>query len=121
MAFPTDARLMHKAIVMLARLAKKHDVPLRQSYVRVTKRAALMAGRYAHAKQYKRHNREIKFLRTRLGRLIRDIRRQTEGDAALEAVFTGALIPRRSGAPPAPAATRLEALFASCARGRVHW
>ncbi len=43
-AFPTDARLMHKAIVMLAGLAKRHDVPLRQSYVQVTKRAALMAG-----------------------------------------------------------------------------
>ena len=68
-AFPTDARLMHKAIVMLGRLARKHDVPLRQSYVRVAKRAALMAGRYAHAKQFKRHKRELRFLRTRLGRL----------------------------------------------------
>ena len=46
-AFPTDARLMHKAIVVLAGLAKRHDVPLRQSYLRVGKRAALMAGRYA--------------------------------------------------------------------------
>ncbi len=44
-AFPTDARLMHKAIVMLGRLAREHNVPLRQSYVRVAKRAALMAGR----------------------------------------------------------------------------
>jgi IS5 family transposase len=41
-----------------------------------------MAGRYAHAKQFKRHNRELKFLRTRLGRMIRDIRRKTEGDGA---------------------------------------
>ena len=49
-AFPTDARLMHKAIVMLGREARKHGVPLRQSYVRVAKRAALMAGRYSHAK-----------------------------------------------------------------------
>jgi IS5 family transposase len=86
-AFPTDARLMHKAIVMLARLARQHDVPLRQSYVRVAKRAALMAGRYAHAKQYKRHNRELRFLRTRLGRLIRDIRRKTADDAALREIF----------------------------------
>jgi IS5 family transposase len=86
-AFPIDARLMHKAIVMLARLARQHDVPLRQSYVRVAKRAALMAGRYAHAKQYKRHNRELRFLRTRLGRLIRDIRRKTADDAALREIF----------------------------------
>lgn len=46
--------------------------------------AALMAGRYAHAKQFKRHNRELKFLRTRL---IRDIRRKIDGDEALEAAF----------------------------------
>ncbi len=86
-AFPTDARLMHKAIVMLGRLARKHGVPLRQSYVRVAKRAALMAGRYAHAKQFKRHNRELRFLRTRLGRLIRDIRRKTAEDEELREIF----------------------------------
>ena len=85
--FPTDAKLMHKAIVMLGREARTHDVPLRQSYVRVAKRAAIMAGRYAHAKQFKRHNREFRFLRTRLGRLIRDIRRKTAGDEALRRIF----------------------------------
>jgi IS5 family transposase len=83
-AFPTDVKLTHKAIVMLAR---RHDVPLRQSYVRVAKRAAIKAGRYAHAKQFKRHNRELKFLRTRLGRVIRDIGRKTEDDAVLREVF----------------------------------
>lgn len=86
-AFPTDARLMHKVIVMLGREARKHDVPLRQSYVRVAKRAALMAGRYAHAKQFKRHNRELKFLRTRLGRVIRDIRRKIGDDPELRETF----------------------------------
>jgi len=86
-AFPTDVRLMHKALVMLVRLARKHGVRLRQSYVRVAKRAAIMAGRYAHAKQFKRFTREVRFLRTRLGRVIRDIRRKTAGDAELEAVF----------------------------------
>ena len=86
-AFPTDVKLTHKAIVMLGRLAKTHGVPLRQSYVRVAKRAAIMAGRYAHAKQFKRHNRELKFLRIRLGRMIRDIRRKTEGDEELKAIF----------------------------------
>ena len=86
-AFPTDVKLTHKAIVMLGQLARKHDVPLRQSYVRVAKRAAIMAGRYAHAKQFKRHNRELKFLRIRLGRVIRDIRRKTEGDEGLKAIF----------------------------------
>ncbi len=86
-AFPTDAKLLETAIRQLGKLAKEHDVPLRQSYGRVAKRAAMMAGRYAHAKQFKRMNRQIKFLRTRLGRIIRDIRRMIEGDGALEEIF----------------------------------
>ncbi len=82
---------METAIRQLGKLAKEHDVPLRQSYGRVASRAAMMAGRYAHAKQFKRMNRRIKFLRTRLGRLVRDIRRKTEGDEGLKEVFAVAL------------------------------
>ena len=84
---PTDAKLMHKAVVMLGQLARRHGVTLRQSYVRVAKRAAVMAGRYAHAKHFKRRNRELRFLRTRLGRLIRDIRRKIAGDGRLKEIF----------------------------------
>jgi len=62
-------------------------VPLRQSYLRVAKRAAIMVGRYTHAHQFKRARRALKFLRTRLGRLIRDIRRKIDGDERLEARF----------------------------------
>jgi len=86
-AFPTDAKLLETAIRQLGKLAKTHNVPLRQSYARVAKRAAMMAGRYAHAKQFKRMNRHITFLRTRLGRLIRDIRRKIDGDRTLQKVF----------------------------------
>jgi len=89
--FPTDVKLVHAAIKGLNRLARKHDVALRQSYLRVAKRAALMAGRYAHAKQFNRHNRQLRFLRTRLGRLIRDIRRKIEGQTVLEKAFASAL------------------------------
>src|SRR5579863_2621113 len=48
-AHPTDARLMHRAIIKLVRLAKRNHVPLRQSYLRLAKRAAIMVGRYTHA------------------------------------------------------------------------
>jgi len=85
--FPTDAKLLHAAIKGLNRLAKKHGLALRQSYLRVAKRAAMMAGRYAHAKQFKRHHRELRFLRTRLGRLLRDIHRKIKGKPELEASF----------------------------------
>jgi len=53
----------------------------------LAQRAALIAGRCAHAKKFKRHNRELTFLCTRLGRIIRDIARKIDGDAALEEVF----------------------------------
>ena len=86
-AFPTDAKLLETAIRQLGKLARKHHVPLRQSYRRVAKKAAMMVGRYAHAKQFKRMNRRIKFLRTRLGRVIRDIRRKTDGDEGLREIF----------------------------------
>jgi len=90
-AFPTDAKLLETAIHQLAKLAKQHGVALRQSYVRLAKRAAMMAGRYAHAKQFKRMNKQIKFLRTRLGRVIRDIRRKIDADAERQVAFAGAL------------------------------
>jgi len=90
-AHPTDARLCHRALEKLVDLAQRHDVPLRQSYRRVAKRAAIMVGRYTHAHQFKRARRELKFLRTRLGRVIRDIRRKVAGDETLRERFADLL------------------------------
>ena len=86
-AHPTDARLTHWAIEKLVETAKREGVELRQSYLRMAKRAALMVGRYTHAHQFKRARRQLKFLRTRLGRIIRDVRRKIEGDAARQDRF----------------------------------
>jgi hypothetical protein len=47
----------------------------------------MMAGRYAHAKQFKRHRRQLGSLRARLGRLIRDILRRIKGRTELEDAF----------------------------------
>ena len=82
-----DTTVQPKAIEKLVALAKREGVILRQSYLRVAKRAAIMVGRYSHAHQFKRASRELKFLRTRLGRVIRDIGRKIEGDEALKARF----------------------------------
>jgi IS5 family transposase len=90
-AHPTDARLCHRALEKLVALARRNGVPLRQSYVRVAKRAAIMVGRYTHAHQFKRARRALKFLRIRLGRVIRDIRRKLAGNDALEQRFTDLL------------------------------
>jgi transposase, IS5 family len=86
-AHPTDARLCHRALAKLVDLARRHQVRLRQSYRRVAKRAAIMVGRYTHAHQFKRARRELKFLRVRLGRVIRDIRRKIAGNELLEERF----------------------------------
>jgi len=86
-AHPTDARLNHRAIEKLVDLARREGVVLRQSYLRLAKRAAIMVGRYTHAHQFNRAGRALKFLRTRLGRIIRDIRRKIEGNAALQDRF----------------------------------
>jgi transposase, IS5 family len=91
-AHPTDARLMHKALEKLVALAKRQGVPLRQSYLRVAKRAAIMVGRYSHAHQFSRANRALRFLRTRLGRVVRDIERRIEDDEALRERFAPLLI-----------------------------
>src|SRR5271165_4187829 len=119
----------HPALQKLVGLAKRNDVVLWQSYLRVAKRAAIMVGRYTPAHQFKRARRELKFLRTRLGRVIRDLRRKTAGDPALSERFAellglagaGAL----SGPPPArpqePAlGLRPEGLRAARAGGRMH-
>jgi IS5 family transposase len=90
-AHPTDARLCHRAIEKPVDLARRNDVPLRQSYRRVAKRAAIMVGRYTHAHQFKRARRELKFLRIRLGRVIRDIRRKIAGSDALRERFANPL------------------------------
>jgi len=86
-AFPTDAKLIHRARERLVRQAQEAGIPLRQSYVRVGKYTLIKHQRYAHAKQYKRAKRQLRRLKTYLGRTIRDIERKTKGDQALEDAF----------------------------------
>jgi len=89
--FPTDAGLVYEALVRLGAEARAAGLKLRQSYVRVGKQALIRAGRYGHAKQFKRRNRMIRFLKARLGRVIREIERQTAGDDELAAGFADSL------------------------------
>ncbi len=86
-AHPTDSRLYLKALQALVRQAKKAGVELRQSHTRLAKRAAAKAGRYAHAKQYRRMRRELKRLRTYLGRVYRDVGRKIAGNGEQQTRF----------------------------------
>lgn len=75
-AHPTDSRLLNRAREQLVDAARQAGLSLRQSYARVGKAAEHQAGRYAHARQYRRMQREIRKLRTWLGRVIRDVQRK---------------------------------------------
>ena len=75
-AHPTDSRLLNAAREKLVEAAQREGIELRQSYARVGPQKQLQAGRYAHAKQYKRMRGAIGSLRTWLGRVIRDVERK---------------------------------------------
>lgn len=77
-AHPTDARLYLKSIHRLVKLANERNIGLRQSYVRVSKRAFFSQSQYARAGQYRRSAKQTKKLKTYLGRLIRDIGRKVK-------------------------------------------
>jgi transposase, IS5 family len=86
-AFPTDAKLCHRARERLVRLAKRHGVRLRQSYARVGKFALIEHQRYAHARQFKRAKRSLRTLKTYLGRVMRDIERAIAQKPGLNTAF----------------------------------
>jgi IS5 family transposase len=117
-AHPTDARLTHRAIEKLVETAKREGVELRRSYLRVAKRAAIMVGRYMHA-QVQARSAGIKFLRTRLGLIIRDVRRKIEGDTARQDRFGPLLDLALRGSPSRAAPARTEGLLIARPRGGV--
>jgi IS5 family transposase len=86
-AFPTDSKLLNRSRVRLVRLCRKQGVSLRQSYARKGPEALLLANRYAHARQMRRMRRQVRKLRTYLGRVVRDIERKTADSEELQAIF----------------------------------
>lgn len=75
-AHPTDSRLLDKSRQHLVKAAEDNGLRLRQNYNRVAPRLAAQIGRYAHAKQFKRMRRAVRTLRTRVGRVHREVARQ---------------------------------------------
>jgi transposase, IS5 family len=86
-AHPTDSRLLYRGIESLARLARQHGVVLRQSSLRIGRRARQEAAKLIHSGRRRQAERPIRRLRTWLGRLARDIARKIGDDAGLGAAF----------------------------------
>jgi len=77
-AHPTDSRLLEKSRQHLVKLAEDNGIALRQNYNREAPRIAMQIGRYAHAKQFRRMKRSLRTLKSRVGRVHRDIGRQID-------------------------------------------
>jgi len=77
-AHPTDSRLLEKSRQHLVKLATDNNIALRQNYNREAPRLAAQVGRYAHAKQYRRMKKSLRTLKTRVGRVHRDVARRVE-------------------------------------------
>ena len=77
-AHPTDSRLLERSREPLVKAAGECGLKLRQNYNREAPRLALQIGRYAHARQFKRMSKTLRTLRSRVGRVWRDIDRQKE-------------------------------------------
>jgi IS5 family transposase len=85
--FPTDTKLCHRLRIKLVVAAKKRELMLRQTYVRIGKRASIKQARYVHAGQMKRARKEFKKVKSYLGRVTRDILRQVDVSQDSELAF----------------------------------
>ncbi len=88
---PTDSKLLHRGVEILARLARRHRIKLRQSYLRVARRARREAAKLIHSGRPRQAERQVRRLRTWLGRLFRDVGRKIAGDAVAQDALAGPL------------------------------
>ena len=87
-AHPTDSRLLETARSKLVQAAKEAGIALKQTHAKEGQQLSRKAGRYAHARQFKRMKSAIKRQRTIVGRLQREIERKASaiGVAVQEAL-----------------------------------
>jgi len=86
-AHPTDSGLLLRAVEWLNRFARANGLVLRQSFSRLALRARREVSRLIHGKGHKQALREVRRMRTYVGRLLRDIARKVTGQMDLEQAF----------------------------------
>ena len=85
---------MERSWQHLVKSAAEHGLPLRQNYNREAPRLVRQIGRYAHAKQFKRMQKSIRTLQSRVGRVWRDIERQLDKVTGLARSYLEELLQR---------------------------
>ena len=84
-AHPTDSRLLEVARDKLVEAAKGAGMALKQTFVKEGQHLSRKAGRYAHARQFRRMRKAIGRQRTVLGRLWREVQRKLVDTVGTEA------------------------------------
>ena len=82
-AHPTDSKLLETARAKLVQAAQAVGIELKQTFAKEGRLLRFKAGRYAHARQFKRMRGVIKRQSTVVGRLVREIERKAGGLNAL--------------------------------------
>ena len=86
-SFPTDGKLYHKMRQKLVEAAKEEGIKLHQTYTRKSKKSLFLQFRFRHTRKMKRASYHLRKLRTYLGRVVRDVERQSqEGDKRTEKI-----------------------------------
>lgn len=73
---PTDSKLLEAARSKVVEAAKANGIELKQTYAKEGRELRFKAGRYAHARQFRRMRKVIKRQRTIVGRLQREVSRK---------------------------------------------
>jgi transposase, IS5 family len=95
-AHPTDSKLLETARQKLVEAAKDAGIELKQTFAKEGRLLRFKAGRYAHAKQFKRMGRAIKRQRTIVARIARQIERGANAlTQAVQEVLQGTLAKAR--------------------------
>jgi len=71
--YPTDAKLYRKVLIQARKIARKENIKLRQSYIRVEKELVIKQRFYRHPKRSKEAKAANRKLRTIAGRVTREI------------------------------------------------
>ena len=87
-AHPTDSQLLEVARTQLVKAAKDAGIVLKQTFAKEGQQLSRKAGRYAHARHFKRMHRAIRRQRTIVARLQREVERKASamGAAVREAL-----------------------------------
>jgi IS5 family transposase len=80
--YPTDTKLAIKIINRVNKLAKRHDVEQRRTYVKEVKTLRLASRHFRHVKRRRKAVKALKRLRTIAHALIRELRRKLPVDIA---------------------------------------